>query len=172
MRRGRGDGPVPVAFEHPTQLGAAAFLRAVLEGDLARMWEALSRESRGLLEGRYASRLGVSLARAAGVGETVEADARLAQVAGPLRESVLAALGGEAGVGAMGISAARQPSRRQVYVLLLPDFGEERIATEQDWRPAHLLAFVYEEREWRVDIGLTAALSAEAGLSDPLGGSS
>lgn len=170
LRRGERDtAGIPVAFEHPTQLGAATFLRAVAEGDLSLIWERLSRESRGLLEGRYAARSGVSLARAAGVGEEV-ADSRLERVVAPLRASILRALGGDKRVGAMGVSAARQPARRQAFVLLLPDFGEERMATEEDWRPGHLLAFIHEEREWRVDIGLTATLSAEAGLPDPLGG--
>ena len=42
------------------------------------------------------------------------------------------------------------------YVLLLPEFGEERIVAADEWRPAHLLAFVYESREWLVDLGRTA----------------
>ncbi len=41
--------------------------------------------------------------------------------------------------------------------------------SEAEWKPSHLLAFVHESREWLVDIGRTAALSADAGLPDPLG---
>jgi len=33
----------------------------------------------------------------------------------------------------------------------------------------HLLAFVHESREWLVDLGRTAELSADAELPDPLG---
>jgi len=66
-------------------------------------------------------------------------------------------------------AAARRVDGRTVYVLLLPDFGAERIVAEEDWRPSHLLAFVHESREWLVDLGRTASLSAEAGLPDPLG---
>ena len=54
-------------------------------------------------------------------------------------------------------------------MLLLPDFGEERIVTEVDWKPSHVLAFVHELREWLVDLGRTAELSVEAELPDPLG---
>ena len=53
--------------------------------------------------------------------------------------------------------------------ILLPDFGDERVVSEQEWRPSHLLAFVHESREWVVDIGKTAELSADAELPDPLG---
>jgi hypothetical protein len=52
---------------------------------------------------------------------------------------------------------------------MLPEFGEERIVTENDWRPTNLLAFVHESREWLIDLGRTAELSAEAELPDPLG---
>ena len=41
--------PYRVAFEHPTQLLASTFLRALAENDGALVWERLSRESRGLL---------------------------------------------------------------------------------------------------------------------------
>jgi hypothetical protein len=54
-------------------------------------------------------------------------------------------------------------------VLLLPDFGDERIVAEPDWKPSHLLAFVHESREWLIDLGRTAELSAEAELPSPLG---
>lgn len=157
-----------VHYEHPTQLLASTFLRAAAEGDLATLWERLSSESRGLLEGRYASRAGVPLASAAGVAED-EGDARLQEVVGPLRESILRALGTVQRVNAMGVSAARLVSRREAFVLLLPDFGDERIVSEEEWRPGHVLGFVVENREWKVDIGTTALLSAEAELPDPLG---
>jgi hypothetical protein len=54
-------------------------------------------------------------------------------------------------------------------VLLLPDFGDERVVSEAEWRPSHLLAFVHEARDWQVDIAKTAELSADAELPDPLG---
>ena len=158
-----------VQFEHPTQPVAASFLRAAALGDAAALWEALSRESRGLLEGSYAARAGLALAHTAGVGDKA-ADARLAEVAAPLLSSLLRNLGGEAKLNATGVSAARLVSRREAYVLLLPDVGDMRFVREEDWRPSHLLGFAYEDREWCVDLGLTAALSAEAGLPDPLGG--
>jgi len=44
-----------------------------------------------------------------------------------------------------------------------------RIVREEEWRPAHLLAFVHESRDWLVDLGRTAELSADAELPDPLG---
>ncbi len=160
--------PIRPALEHPTQLAAAAFLRAVSEDDAPRTWASLSRESRGLLEGLYAARADVALHRAAGVDATLT-DARLALVVGPLRASVIGVLGGAARVGAFGVSAARLVDRATAYVLLLPDFGEERIVREADWHPAHLLAFVLESREWLLDLGRTAELSAEAELVDPLG---
>ena len=53
-------------WEHPTQIAASTFLRAVLEGDAVAMWAALSRESRGLLQGLYAARAGISLRSASG----------------------------------------------------------------------------------------------------------
>jgi len=160
--------PLKVQFEHPTQLAATTFLRAVAVDDAAAIWECLSRETRGLLEGHYAARAAVALHRAAGVAPSGE-DARLALVVAPLRDSIVGALGGAETLGGFGISGARIVDRATAYVLLLPDFGEERIVTEIDWRPSHLLAFVHESREWLVDLGRTAELSVDAGLPDPLG---
>jgi hypothetical protein len=157
-----------IQFEHPTQLAASTFLRAVSENDSAAMWEKLSRETRGLLEGLYAARSAVALQHAAGV-EPFGEDARLAEVVAPLRASVLMALGGAERMGLFGVSGARLVDRATAYVLLLPDFGEERIVTEVEWRPSHLLAFVHESREWLIDLGRTAELSAEAELPSPLG---
>jgi len=157
-----------IQFEHPTQLAASTFLRAVAENDAAAMWETLSRETRGLLEGLYAARSAVALQHAAGVESSGE-DARLAEVVAPLRVSVIAALGGAERMGGFGVSGARLVDRATAYVLLLPDFGEERIVAETDWRPSHLLAFVHESREWLIDLGRTAELSAEADLPNPLG---
>ena len=157
-----------VQFEHPTQLAASTFLRAAAENDAAAMWERLSRETRGLLEGLYAARAAVALQHAAGVEPSGE-DARLTEVVAPLREAIVASLGGAAKMGAFGVSGARLVDRATAYVLLLPDFGEERIVTEVDWKPSHLLAFVHESREWLVDLGRTAELSADADLPDPLG---
>ena len=157
-----------IQFEHPTQIAASTFLRAVSVNDAAAMWEKLSRETRGLLEGLYAARSAVALQHAAGV-EPSSADARLEEVVAPLRASVLGALGGSDRVFAFGVSGARLVDRATAYVLLLPDFGEERIVAEQDWRPSHLLAFVHESREWLIDLGRTAELSADAELPDPLG---
>lgn len=155
-------------FEHPTQLAASTFLRAAANNDAAAMWERISRETRGLLEGLYAARAAVALHHAAGVEAGVE-DARLAEVVAPLRASIVGALGGAERMGGFGVSGARVVDRATAYVLLLPDFGEERIVTETEWKPSHLLAFVNESREWLVDLGRTAELSAEAGLPDPLG---
>ncbi|MGH2499724.1 MAG: hypothetical protein ACRDF0_06505, partial [Candidatus Limnocylindria bacterium] len=87
-RRRRTAGAYEVRFEHETQRLASGFLRAVADGDLPRIWEGLSRETRGLLEGRYAGRAGVPLERAAGVGTTD--DARLVEVVEPLRGAALA----------------------------------------------------------------------------------
>ncbi|HYU81524.1 MAG TPA: hypothetical protein VFA31_02175 [Candidatus Polarisedimenticolia bacterium] len=157
-----------IQFEHPTQIAASTFLRAVSDDDAAAMWEKLSRETRGLLEGLYAARAAVALQHAAGVESTVE-DARLAEVVAPLRLSVIAALGGADLLGGYGVSGARLVDRATAYVLLLPDFGDERIVTETDWKPSHLLAFVHESREWLIDLGRTAELSAEAELPNPLG---
>ncbi len=157
-----------IQFEHPTQLAASTFLRAISENDASAMWERLSRETRGLLEGLYAARSSVALQNAAGV-ETSGLDGRLAGVVAPLRASIVAALGGAASLGGFGVSGARLVDRATAYVLLLPDFGDERIVTEGDWRPSHLLAFVYESREWLVDLGRTAELSADALLPNPLG---
>jgi hypothetical protein len=160
--------PYRVAFEHPTQLLASTFLRALAEGDHAGVWERLSRESRGLLEGRYAAAAQIALHRAASV-EADSADARLAEVVGPVRASALGVFGGPEKLLTHGVSAARLVDRGTAYVLLLPEFGEERIVAESEWKPAHLLAFVHESREWLVDLGRTADLSAEAELPDPLG---
>jgi hypothetical protein len=157
-----------IQFEHPTQIAASTFLRAVSENDPAAMWEKLSRETRGLLEGLYAARSAVALQHAAGIEPTAE-DARLGDVVAPLRVSVVAALGGAERMGGFGVSGARLVDRATAYVLLLPDFGDERIVTENDWRPSHLLAFVYESREWLIDLGRTAELSSEAELPNPLG---
>ena len=157
-----------IQFEHPTQIAASTFLRAVSDNDAGAMWEKLSRETRGLLEGSYAARAAVALQHAAGVESTVE-DARLAEVVAPLRVSIIAALGGAERLGGYGVSGARLVDRATAYVLLLPDFGDERIVAETDWKPSHLLAFVQESREWLIDLGRTAELSAEAELPNPLG---
>lgn len=161
-------GEVKVALEHPTQQLASTFLRALAEDEPQAAWDRLSREGRGLLEGIYAARANVLLHRAAGVGAEGHDD-RLAEVIAPLREAALRACGGAARLLGLGVSAARLPDRHSAYVLLLPDFGQERIVEERDWRPAHLLAFTHESREWLVDLGLTSELSAQAGLPDPLG---
>ena len=160
--------PYRVAYEHPAQLLASTFLRALAEDDHASVWERLSRESRGLLEGRYAAGARIALHRAASV-EADTADARLAEVVGPVRASALAVFGGPEKLLSHGVSAARLVDRGTAYVLLLPDFGEERIVAETEWRPEYLLAFVYESREWLIDLGRTAELSADAELPDPLG---
>ena len=157
-----------IQFEHPTQLTATSFLQAVASDEAATIWECLSRETRGLLEGHYAARAAVALHNAAGVAPSGE-DARLALVVAPLRESIVGALGGAQVLGGYGVSGARIVDRATAYVLLLPDFGEERIVAEADWKPSHLLAFVHESREWLVDLGRTAELSVDAGLPDPLG---
>jgi len=60
-----------IQFEHPTQIAASTFLRAVAENDAAAVWERLSRETRGLLEGLYAARSAVALQHAAGVALVV-----------------------------------------------------------------------------------------------------
>jgi len=155
-------------FDHPTQTSASTFLQAIVAGDAPATWAHLSRETRGLLEGLYAAHAGVSLRSAAGVDGSV-ADARLVEIVAPLRESVIAELGGADRVGGYGISGARLTDRGTAYVLLLPEFGDERVVTEADWRPSHLLAFVHESREWLVDLACTSELSAEAGLPDLLG---
>lgn len=160
--------PYKVAFEHPTQLLASTFLRALAEDDHTAIWERLSRESRGLLEGSYAVTARIALHRAAAVLAD-PGDARLAEVVAPVRRSALATVGGPEKLLSFGVSAARLVDRGLAYVLLLPDFGEERIVAEADWRPAHLLGFVHESREWLVDLGRTAELSADAELPDPLG---
>ena len=160
--------PYKVAYEHPTQLVASTFLRALAEDDGAVVWERLSRESRGLLEGRYAAGARIALHRAAAV-EADAGDARLAEVVAPVRASAIEVLGGPEKLLSLGVSAARLVDRGLAYVLLLPEFGEERIVAEDDWRPAYLLAFVHESRDWLVDLGRTAELSADAELPDPLG---
>jgi len=160
--------PYRVAYEHPTQPEAAAFLRALADGDLEAAWSRLSRESRGLLEGRYAAQAHIPLHHAAAVGAET-GDARIAAVVGPLRDAALAVIGGAEPLLALAVSAARLVDRTTAFVLLLPDLGEEHIVREEEWRPAYLLAFVHESREWLVDLGRTAELSADAGLPDPLG---
>ena len=155
-------------FEHPTQLAASSFLRATQSGDAAAMWAALSHETRGFLEGLYAARAGVSLRLAAGI-EGDGSDVRLGSVLAPLRASILTALGAER-IGGYGVSNARLVDRATAYVLLLPDFGDERVVSENEWKPTHLVAFVYESREWLLDLAKTAELSADAELPDPLGG--
>jgi hypothetical protein len=155
-------------FDHPTQTNASTFLQALVAGDAAVAWVHLSRETRGLLQGLYAAQAGVSLRDAAGV-DVSAGDARLEEMVAPLRESVIAALGGLDQVGGHGVSGARLIDRNTAYVLLLPEFGDERVVTEDEWLPSHLLAFVHESREWLVDLGKTAELSADAELPDLLG---
>ena len=155
-------------FDHPTQTSASTFLQAVATGDAATIWAGLSHETRGLLEGLYAGHAGLALHRAAGVDGS-PGDARLAEMLAPLRTSVLSALGGSEQIGGYGVAGARLVDRNTAYVLLLPDFGDERVVTEDEWRPSHLLAFVHESRDWLVDIGRTSELSADAGLPDLLG---
>jgi hypothetical protein len=158
-------------FDHPTQTNASTFLQAIVASDAAVAWAHLSRETRGLLEGLYAARAGVALRIAAGVDAAV-ADGRIVEIVAPLRASVLAALGGADRVGGYGVAGARLVDRTTAYVLLLPEFGDERVVSEAEWRPSHLLAFVHESREWLVDLGKTAELSADAELPDLLGGMS
>ena len=155
-------------FDHPTQTNASTFLQAIVAGDPAAVWVHLSRETRGLLEGLYAARAGVALRNAAGVDGS-SGDARLAEMVAPLRSSILSALGGSEKIGGYGVSGARLVDRNSAYVLLLPEFGDERVVTEDEWRPSHLLAFVHESREWLVDLAKTADLSADADLPDLLG---
>jgi hypothetical protein len=155
---------IKVEYEHAAQGLGSAFLRALAIDDADAVWELLSRESRGLLEGRYAARAGMPLRDVAAMqGE------RIREAVAPLRDAALTVLGGTERVNGFGVSAARVVDRATAYVLLLPEFGEERIVTEADWRPSYLLAFVNESRQWLVDIGRTATLSADAGLPDPLG---
>lgn len=146
-------------LEHPAQQVASAFLRAILEDDAPAVFERLSQRTRGFLEGLHAARSGAPLLPG---GDVVE-------VVGPLRSSVVAALGGVERIGRFGVSGARVVDRHTAYVLLLPDVEKEGLVTEEQWRPAHLLAFVQESREWMVDLDRTAALSADAELPDPLG---
>jgi hypothetical protein len=153
-----------VEYEHPTQAIASAFLRAISDGDAAAIWERLSRETRGMLEGLRAARTGAPL------HEVASADgAALVEVVAPLRAAALAALGGAARVRTFGVSAPRMVERGVACVLLVADVRSEGFVAEDDWRPAHLLAFVNESREWLVDLGRTSALSADAGLPDVLG---
>jgi hypothetical protein len=158
---------IRVEHEHPTQAIASAFLRAVADDDAAAVFGRLSRETRGLLEGHYAARSGVALHEAA---------ERLREVVAPLRSAMLAVLGGPERIGRFGVSGARRVDAHTAYVLLIPDVETEGFVTEDRWRPAHLIAFVYESgappggsAEWLVDLGRTATLSAEAQLPDPLG---
>jgi hypothetical protein len=160
--------PPKLQFDHPTQTSASTFLQAIVAGDAAAVWAHLSRETRGLLEGLYAARAGVALRNAAGVDGSA-ADARLVDIVAPLRASVLGALGAADLVGGYGVSGARLMDRGTAYVLLLPEFGDERVVSEAEWRPSHLLAFVNESREWLVDLGKTSELSADADLPDLLG---
>lgn len=161
---------IRVALEHPTQAVASAFLRALANDDAAAIFERLSRETRGLLEGLSAARRGIALHEAPGPD-------RLREVVAPLRSSALQVLGGTERVLRFGVSGARVVDPHTAYVLLIPDVEREGIVSEADWRPAHLLAFVHEagappggsSKEWLVDLGRTAALSAEAQLPDPLG---
>ena len=155
-------------FDHPTQTNASIFLQAVATGDAATIWASLSRETRGLLEGLYAGHAGLALHRAAGV-DGAESDARLVEIIAPLRGSVLWSLGGPEKIGGYGVSGARLIDRNTAYVLLLSEFGDERVVSEEEWRPSHLLAFVQESREWLVDLGRTSELSADAELPDLLG---
>jgi hypothetical protein len=155
---------IRAAFEHPTQAIASAFLRGIADDDPRAVWERLSRETRGLLEGLRAARSGLALHQAA-----AEDDETLRAVVAPLRDAALGTLGGEARVLAFGVSGARVVDRQTAYVLLIPDVEKEGLLTEGDWRPSHLIAFVNESREWLVDLGRTSALSTEAGLPDPLG---
>lgn len=182
----RVEGGYRVQFEHPTQLLASTFLRALGSGDVELIWARLSAETHGLLEGRYASRAGLALHLVAGVDDDI-ADARLAPVVGPLLAAARLVVGQvplegrpptapttsgvpPAGVfAAFGVSAARLVDRTTAYVLLLRDFPEERIVREEEWQPAHLVAFIRESGEWHIDLGRTALLSAEAGLPDLLG---
>ncbi len=147
-------------LEHPAQRIASAFLRAIATGDAPGVWELLSPETRGLLEGLHAARSGVPLHEAGG---------SLADVVAPLRASALAVLGGPERIGRFGVSGARTVDRTTAFVLLIPDIQAEGLLAEADWHPAHLIALVYGSREWLVDLGRTAALSADAGLPDPLG---
>jgi hypothetical protein len=155
-------------FDHPTQTSASMFLQAIATGDAATIWASLSGETRGLLEGLYAGHAGLALHRAAGVDGSA-GDARLIEMVAPLKASVLSALGGAEKIGGYGVAGARLVDRNTAYVLLLPDFGDERVVTEDEWKPSHLLAFVHESRDWLVDIGKTSELSADADLPDLLG---
>lgn len=147
-------------LEHPAQAIASAFLRALADGDAAAAFARLSRGTRGRLEGLHAARSGIALH---------EAGERLSEVVEPLRASALAVLGGPERVGRFGVSGARVVDRETAYVLLIADVEREGLLSEDQWRPAHLIALVHESREWLIDLERTAALSADAGLPDPLG---
>lgn len=151
---------IKAELEHPAQAIASAFLRALADDDAAGVFARLSRETRGRLEGLHAARSGIALH---------EASDGVAAVVAPLRSSALAVLGGAERIGRIGVSGARVVDRQTAYVLLIPDVEREGLLTEDQWRPAHLLAFVHESREWLVDLARTAELSAEAQLPDPLG---
>ena len=151
---------IKAELEHPAQAVASAFLKALADGEAAGVFERLSRETRGRLEGLHAARHGSALH---------EAPAALAEIVEPLRSSALAVLGDPERIGRFGVSGVRRVDRETAYVLLIPDIERAGLLTEDQWRPEHLLAFVYESREWLVDIARTASLSAEAGLPDPLG---
>jgi hypothetical protein len=151
---------VKVEYEHPAQSIVSGFLRAIADDDATAAWERLSRESRGLLRGLYAARSG---------GALTGSDDAVAAAVAPLRASILGVLGDATRVGAFGVSAARVVDRGTAYVLLLPEIAREGLIDESEWKPSHLIALVHESREWLVDLGRTAALSAEAQLPDPLG---
>lgn len=151
---------IKAELEHPAQGIASAFLRALADDDAIGVFSRLSRETRGLLEGLHAARSGAALHEAA---------TALADVVAPLRASALAALGGAERTLRFGVSGTRLVDRGTAYVLLLPDVEREGLLTEDQWRPAHLIALVHESREWLIDIARTAELSADAGLPDPLG---
>jgi len=102
-------------------------------------------------------------------GNVAEPGQRAESATDPNRWAALAVLGGPERLGRFGVSGTRVVDRYTAYVLLIPDVEKEGLLTEADWRPAHLIAFVNESREWLIDLGRTAALSAEAGLPDPLG---
>ena len=100
------EGGYRVQFEHPTQLLASTFLRALGTGDLELIWSRLSVEARGLLEGRYAAHAGLALHLAAGVDDDI-ADPRLAEVVAPL---LSAARGAAAGGHSPALGPAVDPS--------------------------------------------------------------
>jgi hypothetical protein len=151
---------IKAELEHPAQAVASAFLKALADGEAAGVFERLSRDTRGRLEGLHAARHGAALH---------EAPVALGDIVAPLRASALAVLGDAERIGRFGVSGVRRVDRDTAYVLLIPDIERTGLLTEDQWRPEHLLAFVQESREWLVDLARTASLSAEAGLPDPLG---